>query len=253
MNSNNVTEWSSEELIKSLESELVPKILSELQNSNPDEVIHLIDNFYKNHTGKVVSEEIQRNLSGWKAFAFEQKGDYLEALTIFREINSNTNSGDALYIYQKIDIVRNLINYHKLEEAIFEIESVILCQKDKISTFAGMLRLLMIYVELLENISQTIPNQHETLIKKIAQEIGINMYEALNSERSDRLHSIIKEIFSKYREANRRYQALVLELDSAEDGDEQDKILDNYINDEEVKYYREKARNIFDDELSIEN
>jgi hypothetical protein len=247
MNKSNNSEQMSTSLKKTLELSLIPNILSELKEGNSKKAIQLVDDFYRDHAEENISEDIRNTCDAFKASALEQNENFFEALEIRKKLNLSTDRNTILYLYQKIDIVRNLLNLNQLEDAAREVENAISQGDSNLSNPIGMLKILFMYMQIKERLNTFIPKQYEQLIKNIAQFLEIDTSDIFSSGTSDQTHAAISRIFNRQKEANKRYQALVLALDSAIDGDEQDELIEQFIENEEVGYYRKRAEEIFDE------
>jgi tetratricopeptide (TPR) repeat protein len=240
----------SKDLDRHLETILIPRVYEYIRDDNYNKALESIDEFYQENLTQDGDEQIKNRCESWKAHIFEKQEKYYEALSIYRSSSELIDHSDQSFVYRKLDIARVLYRMGNLQEAASEAEEFFEAQAH--SSDHGILSLLELYTDILEETSREFPTKYNSLVENLAGEIGIEISLNHTIEDSNNINLVVKEMAQKNRDANKRYSHLQVNLDKVETEQEAELLLRRYISEESVGFYRNSAIEELD-QLSEQN
>ena len=236
MNNHINQDFASSDLNQDFEQVLVPAIYQHLQTEDYQKAIEILNDFYLKFD-RDESSSLKHKCESWKALIFEKQGKYWEALSLYKSLAQIMGKEHTLFAYLQVDVARVLHKLGNTKAAILEIEKAFQSPRD--CSISDRLTALNLYVDLLEE-CHDIPAKHQSLVKHLVNELGVELRGSDWLAPSHLNHSV-KELFQKNQEANRRYSKMLIELDKMDDDDQAKGLLREYISEESVGYYHNLA------------
>ena len=251
MKTSSTEDFADNKIIEDFEKIIILKVWDDMQNKNYQEALNTLDEFYKSHANQDNKDMLLSTCNPWKASIFEEQGLYSQALALYQEIFQTNALEDWMSRITQINIARVLLEMERDEEVIEEIEKIL--AKNPESPF-DLLLALEIYIPALQNLQKDLPSQVKSLVEFVSENIGIEIAkESLVS--LDDFSQAVEKLSHHNHEANRRYRELIIELHKAKNSDLDDSsyfefeksLLQEYISEETVGYYRNLATERLDE------
>jgi hypothetical protein len=181
----------------------------------------------------------------WKALILSETGEHIAAAATYREICSLNELSLFDYIECKCGLARSLYQTGSFLEASDEIEDFLtgnrgLIEQDE-DHIINLLPLLSIYADILSTLNKRFPNEYLCIIRKTISILGIEIPTGSLPEFDQNIIKTIKFIESENQAANKRYTSLLIEIQDLNNREEKSRLLDAYISNETVGFYRNLA------------
>ncbi|GAA6624228.1 hypothetical protein [Scytonema sp. NUACC26] len=233
-------------LNRDFEQVVVPAIYKHLQTENYQEALEVVSNFSKTIANQDENDYLKNKYDSWKALILEKLGRYSEALPLYKSLAQVIGAEDTLFTYFQVDVARVLHKLGNYKEAILEIEKALADCKD--SSISDKLTALNLYADILEECHETLNKRYQLLVENLADQLGIKVEDNRCLD-SSYLSQLVKELSQKNHEANRRYSRMLIEVDGIEDDRQAENLIEQYISQESVSYYRHLAMKALDEIL----
>lgn len=230
-------DFASHDLNQDFEQVVVPAIYRHLQTEDYHQALEIVNNFSRASADRDENNWLKHKCDSWKALIFEKQERYQEALSLYKSLAQFMGPSHTLFTYIQVDVARVLHKIGNNKSAILEIEKAL---ESQYSSISDKLTALNLYVDILEYWHESLPIQQQILLKRLANELGIDWRENDLLEPSN-LNQAVKELSQRNQEANRRYSRMLIALDEIEDDSQASGLLRKYISSESVGYYRNLA------------
>ena len=138
---------------------------------------------------------LKKECDSWLALLLAKQGKYQKSIEFYRQLTQGKDSTDISYLGNKTALIKVLYQAGNAEVAIQESELVLDQEGDRLDL--ELINLLKQYVAILEDCGQIFPTKYSFLIKKISNQLGLDLT-SYNLQNSQDLAQIIKQIGKQY-------------------------------------------------------
>ncbi len=177
------------ELQQSLSS--IPYVSELIIQEQYSAAIQKICTFYLCNYRQDYNHHLKKECDSWLALLLAKQGRYQESIEFYRQLTQGKDSTDISYIGNKAALIKVLYQAGNSEAAIQESELVLDREGDRLAL--ELINLLKQYVAILEDCGKIFPLKYSLLIKKISQQLSLDLT-AYNLQSSQDLAQIIKQI-----------------------------------------------------------
>lgn len=224
--------------------EAMNKTLPELVNltNEPERAFALLEEMRITYAMRDHDGWLDRSLRGHKAFIFSQNGRQEEALLILQRLAGEFSPGTDDHLATQAAIAVDLEALGRFREALEALENGLNVASGRY--VLGALTLFDVYARIADQLGEPVPSTYRGLFDEVMRAWGIEVPEELYSRES--LSAAVTFASEGKRAASRRHRRLRNVMQRSPES-ERAKLLNQYIEEEQVGFYRDMARRELED------